>query len=372
MAKTLTFLVTGLNVGGAEVQVCLLAQTMAQRGWLVHVISLIEPENFTDQLAAAGVTVHSLGMTPGRASIGALMRCVKLIKKIRPSVVHAHMYHANILARVVTKIVSTVPLICTAHNVDETEGSKARYWLYRLTKRWAQINTNVSQKAFEHYVGLKLISTEAGKYVPNGILPNVVSCDRPKVLAEFGINRNTFVWLAAGRLVPAKDFSNLISAAKILAEGRLDFRILIAGEGPLFEALGTEITNANLNETVKLIGLRRDLNRLMSASDALVMSSAWEGLPMVLLEALTLGRPIVATDVGGVGELVGPKSGGILVPPKDAPSLAAAMTTLMCEPSENLSHRADLALHASESYHINYVADIWEGLYLDVIHAKRS
>jgi glycosyltransferase involved in cell wall biosynthesis len=127
-------------------------------------------------------------------------------------------------------------------------------------------------------------------------------------------------------------------------------------------------SDLGVTERVKFLGTRRDIPALMDAADAYVMSSAWEGLPMVLLEAAASGLPIVATDVGGNSEVVIDGKTGFLVPPKDPDALAQAMLRLMGLPPEEHRRMGAVARqHIEANYSLDHVVDQWEALYTELL-----
>jgi glycosyltransferase involved in cell wall biosynthesis len=183
------------------------------------------------------------------------------------------------------------------------------------------------------------------------------SIARRKIREQLGVDEKSFLWLAAGRLMPAKDYPTLISAFFQHRRKHPDSFLAIAGEGPLREDLDAQVRRefeesnpggeANSNKKrpspIRFLGLRQDLPSVMVASDAFALSSAWEGFGLVLAEALYLGLPAAATDSGGVGDIFaaaggsaasGSAAGGNadpllrLCPIKDAPALAASMDAI--------------------------------------------
>ncbi|SFU20000.1 glycosyltransferase [Paraburkholderia aspalathi] len=329
--KKVMFVITGLNMGGAENQIVLIVRELCQLGWEVAVVSLIAPRYFVDELEAFGASVYSMNMTPGVADLRAILKFVFLVRKWRPQIIHSHMYHANVFARIARIFFRNIPLVSTAHNIDEFEGSRLKILAYRLTSRLSTYMTNVSQAGYFRYVYLKIIDSKKGGFIPNGVDTERFdwnSATRSKVRNIFDV-KDEFVWLAIGRLVPAKDFENLIAAlAELRERGCSKFRVFIVGEGPQEFILKQRVIELDLANNVIFLGARRDVPELMCAADAFVMSSAWEGLPMVILEAMASGRIVVATDVGGVGELVTPQVGR-LIPPHQPVALACQMWEVM-------------------------------------------
>jgi glycosyltransferase involved in cell wall biosynthesis len=167
-----------------------------------------------------------------------------------------------------------------------------------------------------------------------------------------------------GRLTAAKRHADLLAATTIVRQTVPDVYTLIAGDGPLREALENEIATVDLASNASLLGLRDDIRQLMLAADGFVLSSAWEGLPMVLLEAAASSLPIVVTDVGGASEAIRDQETGYLTPPGDPPALADAMLRVMALTAEDRRTMGERArLHCIESFDMNRVADQWEALY---------
>ncbi len=127
----------------------------------------------------------------------------------------------------------------------------------------------------------------------------------------------------------------------------------------------------DLEDKVRFLGVRRDVPDLMNAADAYVMSSAWEGMPMVLLEAEACGLPVVATDVGGNSEVILNNKSGYIVPPGDSEALAAAIVKMMAlsEAERRAMGRAGRA-HIEANYSLERVVDQWEELYRELLQKK--
>lgn len=139
MTGPVVLLTTNLARGGAETQVALLALSLRQRGWPVSVVSLLDPSAFQAELSAAGVPIHSLHMHPGRPDPLALARLAVLLRKLRPRVLHSHMFHANLLGRLAHLAFPVPVVISTLHSMAESSrhstGTRLRDWLYRATDR---------------------------------------------------------------------------------------------------------------------------------------------------------------------------------------------------------------------------------------------
>ena len=361
---------TDFGGGGAEEQVKLLLGAFAARGHEVRWASLQDEGPYADDVVALGLPAVSLGMRRGVPDPRGILRLAREVRRFRPHVVHSHMVHANLLTRV-TRLVAPMPVqISTAHNISE--GARWRELAYRATDPLCTLTTNVSQAAVDRYVRVGVAPRSKIRYFPNGVdlrrFPGQERERRQDVRGRMGVGE-AFVWLAAGRLVDAKDFPSLLQAMRSVLASRPDTHLFIAGDGPERAALEDLRTSLGLPpEQVRFLGLRRDVLDLMQAADGYVMSSAWEGLPMVLLEASASHVPIVATDVGGNREAVLDGESGVLVGPHEPTLLAAAMTRLMAmTPAERARMGFAGRRHVENAYGLEMVADRWLALYEDLL-----
>ncbi|MGQ9695996.1 MAG: glycosyltransferase [Thermodesulfobacteriota bacterium] len=367
----LLFLITGLNYGGAESQLVRLANRLKFRGWDVLVVSLMPPLAYAEELEAAGIPVFSLGIKRKLPDPWPVIRLVKLIRKWRPRIVHSHMVHANLLVRIARPLAPVPVLICTAHSIDE--GGHFREILYRLTDPLCELTIQVSEAGQERYLRVGAVPRHKIRYIPNGV---DTMRFRPDHKVRLGLQKKLgiedhFVWLTVGRFAPQKDYPNLLQAFIYITRENPKTVLLIAGDGPLRPAVQGLVHELGLDNKVQFLGIRRDVCELMSAADAYVMSSAREGMPMVLLEASAMALPIVATDVGGNSEVVIEGQSGFLVPPKNPLALAQAMRRLMELPDEERRKMGEAARrHIEAKFAIDRVVDMWEALYHELLAKK--
>lgn len=362
--RHVALIVTSLSYGGAQTQVVALARRFRARGWRVTLLSMLPPEAFTDDLRADGVEVVSLGMRRGVPSLGAWWRLVRWLRRERPSTVHSHMVHANLLARLARRAGGVAQLICTAHNI--VEGGRGREWAYRLTDPLCDLTTNVSRAAARRYVQVGAVPPTRMRYVPNGVDVGTFRPEpgrRAAARQALGLG-DAFTWLAVGRFEDAKDYPNLLRAFAQVHAAHPQAQLLLVGDGPTRPASQQLAAELGLSGRVQFLGLRGDVPALMNAADGYVMASRWEGLPMVLLEAMASGVPIVTTAVGGTAELVQPGRSGLLVPPADSAALARAMAHLMALPDAERAEWARLGLERLRGeYTLEEVVKVWARLY---------
>jgi glycosyltransferase involved in cell wall biosynthesis len=349
----IVYVLTSLGMGGAERQVLALAAHMAERGHSVAMM-VLRPQVIAEWPTALDVIHLDMRRNPASVFAG-IMRARRFLKGFRPDLIHSHSFHPNFVARLLG-IGSAAKVLSTVHNVYE--GGWHRMAAYRLTDFLSMRTTAVSTTAAERFVQLKAISKRKCVVVTNGIdtaefVPEAER--RARMRDEMGAGGD-FIWLTAGRIAAAKDIPNLLRAYALVLAAHPAAQLWIAGEGEPMAA----------QENVHWLGLRRDLPALLDAADGFVLGSAWEGMPLVIGEAMAMEKPVVATDVGGVRELVG--DAGVLVSAKDSRALADAMIALMEMPADDRRKLGEAArVRIEQGFSMEARADQWEELYQDLI-----
>jgi glycosyltransferase involved in cell wall biosynthesis len=273
----------------------------------------------------------------------------------------------------VLRLIAPVPaLVSTIHNIYE--GGRLRMAAYRLTNALVDHMTIVSEAAFDRFVSEGIVPKELLRVVPNGVdtdrFRNVSPGAGESVRRSLGLEHE-FVWLAVGRFEVAKDYPNMLRAFAKVREQQPQAVLLLVGRGSLQEETEALARDLGLGGGVRFLGVRGDVPEVMSAADGYVMSSAWEGMPMVLLEAAAAALPIVATQVGGNHEVVRHERSGFLVPPCDHEALGVAMLRLgRLSESERRAMGEKGRDHIRTHYDLGRVAERWEDLYREVLARK--
>ncbi len=368
----IAYLLSSLGIGGAEKQVIDIAECLARRGHAVLILVLLPSE--AEQWATDLPVVH-LSMTKSPAgAIEAFARAVQVLRNFAPEILHGHTFYANIVARLLRLTCATPRTISTIHNVYE--GGWPRMLAYRLTDALALHTTAVSQAAADRFVRLRAVPRRKVTVVANAVDASAFGPDvgaRARLRAELDAG-DDFIFLAAGRDVPAKDFPNLLRAFEQLWPHQPNTQLWLAGQSAASSGIGIPAGFVPSNETlqrVRRLGLRRDMPALMNAADAFVLSSAWEGMPLVVAEAMAAGKPVVATDVGGVRELMG--STGSVVPPGDSSALVMAMRAVLLDAVDQRQEKGRAArLRILDRFDIEARAAQWESFYSQWIAQSSS
>ena len=356
--------VTGMSMGGAERVVADLSDALAKAGHEVLLVYLKEPMEVwprRPEVRAACVGINSVAdLAPGFA------RFRRLVREFKPDIVHSHMFHATLVARIARMTTRIPSLVSTMHTAYD--GGKLKALAYRVTDRLSDISTNVSVEAVDAFVAGGAVRAGRMLAVHNGIdvhefRPSAEA--RAKVRADFDIPNGCRLFLAAGRLGWSKDYPNMFKALALLP-AELDYRLLIAGDGSLRGSLEQMVAELGLAARVRFLGIRRDIPALMAAADVFVLSSVGEGFGLVVAEAMASECLVVATDAGGVREVLG--DAGFLVPSQDPRALADALVAACATVPEDARRKGSHARRrVVESYSFDRAVERWLELYTDLL-----
>lgn len=310
-----------LRRGGAESMAVAAACELKARGAVDVEVALLSGESaYGDVLTNAGVVTHVLGVRH-RYDPTAGWRLARLTSARRIDVVHAHLFPAA-LAAAAAHPLSGVPMISTEHSVwNRRRQVGALRVLDALVYRQARRILCVSES-----VRASLLTWLPAMRGTAHVLHNAVAV-RP--LTARPLVRYDLVLV--GNLDRAAKGVDVLLQALVLCT-HANIRVGIAGGGRLLPELRALRDRLGLSSAVEILGPVSDVSELLAASRALVLPSRWEGLPMAILEAMERGLPVVATTVGGIPEVVESGVNGILVPPEDPTTLAAAIDRVLGDP----------------------------------------
>ncbi|RLV61408.1 glycosyltransferase [Parashewanella curva] len=357
------FVATGLGIGGAEKQILDLAEALIKKGHSVKVACITGDCAYPLSNEVQKSLCYLNANKSPISLLNALFKLSTIIRQFMPDAVHSHMVHANIFSRIVRLFTKTPVLISSAHN--QNEGGKLRMLAYRVTNNLSDLTTNVSEQAALSFIEKKAVPKDQIKVFYNGIntdLFHYCKESRSSLRNELRISQDDQMLLAVGRLTEAKDYPNMLRAIKLLIEKNNKLKLFIAGQGELSDSLNTLVEELNLTENVTFLGVRHDINCLMSAADCFVLSSEWEGLPLVIGEAMACELPVVVTNAGGSREFV--NDNGFVVPIQNADALAAGIQSVLDMPEQERKVLGNNARnYIVNHFSLDAVADKWIDLY---------
>lgn len=356
------FVTTGLGVGGAEKQVCDLADKFCDEGHEVLIVAITGEVQVCPKRTS--IKIVKMSASKSFSSIlRALLLTRRVIKEYNPDVLHSHMLHANLYCRVLRLFTPMRVLISTAHNTYEGKW----YWmfLYRLTDWIPTISTNVSQASVDSFVNYKASTHKRMIKFYNGIdcdKYNFSSVARSEYRAGLGLTDTDHLILAVGRLTEAKNYFLLLEAFSEIRATRKHTRLVIIGDGPQREPLYHCVKTLGIDSYVDFLGNRNDVDKWMSAADVFAMSSSWEGMPLVICEAMCSERVVVSTDCGGIKEIL--DRGDFLVPVNDLKSYINALkAALDLTHTERDKIGAQNRQRVIDNFSLDMIASRWLSFY---------
>jgi glycosyltransferase involved in cell wall biosynthesis len=346
-------LVETLAAGGAEALAVDIAGGLAARGHDSHLFVLRGDGPFRERIVSA-VKLHDLESSPFRGSqvarlrqfLATSQRLEMILRESGIEVLQTHLPMANFLGLVMAwrGVCRVYPTVHNNREFDYGQNSGAlrrslRRAGYRQMLRHCHGMIAVSDRvklSLEAQLGTFRGKCGRIRVVPNGVrVPDLpAAAERAAKREHWGIAGHELLIVGAGRLTQQKNFGDLIAALAMLPASVECWRCIIAGEGELRDALEQKIALAGLGNRVRLVGLVEDLPDLLAVGDIFCLPSLYEGLPLVLLEAMAAGLPIVAYAIEGVADVVEDGVQARLVTPSDSVGLAVALESLLLDGSE--------------------------------------
>lgn len=315
--RRLLLVINGTDFGGTETALLQLALRLSSRGHAVHVLSIKRPGRIGDQLVAAGVPVSSLDMAEARSIAQLLRGIVALSRWMRGrhfDVVQSFLPRANVMSRVANRLGGRAPHVSCERSTDFNR-TRAIQRLNRWTAPWTDCVLAVSNVVRD--VVVRRDGLPAGKVsvLGNGLdLAAVDRVPRADVRRELGLDPDALLLCTVGRLVRDKGHAYLLRAVAQGIARWPDTHLVLVGEGPEDAHLRAEVRRHGLDGRVHFLGFREPVAAVLKASDVFVLPSLEEGSPVTVLEAMACALPVIASDVGGVSEMLDAGTTGLLVP----------------------------------------------------------
>ncbi|GAA2084244.1 glycosyltransferase [Actinomadura alba] len=361
-------LIGQLGLGGTEKQVALLARGLRTRGIDVRVLVLFEGGAWENDLNAAGVPVVHLGfhrrvagwrMLPG--NLAAFRRFVRHLRRMRPDVLHAFLYHSYVTAAPAARLARVPVLVAGRRSLgDYKQERRALLAAERAATSLTDLLIANAHSVADDTLRHEGVPPRKLTVVYNG-LPD--SAFAPAVPAA--IDTDLPVVLCVANLKRYKGHRYLLDAVARLRPG-LPCTLALAGAGPERPALERQADRLGID--VRFLGARTDVARLLARADVVVLPSLHEGMSNAVMEAMAAGLPVVASDVGGTAELI--RDRGVLVPPADAGALAAGLERVLTDPAfaARLGERA--RAWSREHLHVDGMVDQHVRIYGELLERR--
>jgi glycosyltransferase involved in cell wall biosynthesis len=378
-------IIARLNIGGPALHTTLLTERLDPRRYDARLVAGAEAPDEGNYAALHGAAPPRLTVLPalgrevrGVADAIVFGQLLRLMRALRPHVVHTHTAKAGTLGRLAARV-ARVPVVVHTYHGHVFHGyfppGRTRVFLAieRALGRWTDSLLAVSETVRRDLLALGVGSPGSFRVMPLGLdLDRYAAADDRKgeLCAELGVSRDVPLVAIVARLVPIKAHEMFLRAAARVREKLPTSQFLVVGDGERRHALEMLAGELGLGASVRFLGWRRDLDRVYTDAWIVALTSLNEGSPVSLIEAMAAGRPVVATCVGGVPDLVEEGVTGHLVPPGDADALARAMTDLLLDAERRrafgLAGRARVVPVFGAS---RLVADM-DALYAELLRAK--
>lgn len=323
---------------GAEVQLLALMKYLVRLPDFEWTVILFNEGKLAEELRKLPL---SLTVIPEKncSPLTIAYRLARVFRQVRPEIVHTHKYKDSILGSIVAKCLRVPHVVRVVHGMPEPfRGLKnLKMACYMLADRFATSSLIDKIVAVSFDIEQSLVS-RYGRHrvacIHNGIDLEAVRVitKRLEKRKEWHIDDRAVVIGTVGRLVPIKGHAVLLKALQVLHRSIPNVKLLLVGDGPLRGYLEAEVDRLALSQAVLFAGHQDPSYDFINMMDIFVLPSLHEGIPMVLLEALALVRPVIASRVGGIPEVVSHGVSGLLVNPADADALAIGLLEMMCDP----------------------------------------
>lgn len=358
--------ITELDLGGAERCLTELALRVDRRRFTPVVYCLgprpsREDASCLPALEAANVEVHCLGGQRIWQFCAVASRLRRLLAVQNPQIVQTFLFHANILGRIAARR-ADVRAVVSAVRVAERK-SRWHLWLDRTTEGWVDRYVCVSRSVADFSASQGRLPPRKLVVIPNGIDLEKYPASRPADLSTLGIRPGRRIVTFVGRLEPQKGVQWLVETAPAWLDRLPDCDLVLVGTGPLRSQIEAACQAEGLAGRVHFAGWRADVPEILAASHLLVLPSAWEGMPNVVLEAMASRRPVVASDVEGVRELLGPAASRQTVRYGDSQAFADKVVSLLHDPAETTAVGEENRRRAEENFDIMRMVSAYEHLW---------
>lgn len=350
--------VYSMEMGGAEMLVAQLCRLQRSNGHDVTVCAYSTLGALGESLRQEGFTVHVLGEAhPART----MLRYLKLFRAMRPHVVHMHNPAPTLQAAAGARLAGASCIVTTRHSLVSPPYDRS-----------AEIKFSIFAWCWLDWVaGICDITCENLRHAPLARRRRIVrvynGAAAMKRIPVEARAETEFRLLFVGRLAAVKDLPTLIRAVAIAAERVPDLSLAVVGDGAVRQELEQLTGVLGVADRVRFFGQQLDTPRFFSSADALVMSSTSEGLPMSLLQAMSLGLPAILTDVGGMREVLRLSGGGILTPVGDPEAMADAIVRL----ATDRELREGFSRRALEAYRAQFTLEQMDAAYMGLYRRAR-
>lgn len=361
MKQRIGLIIPTLDQGGAEKQLVLLAKGLDRNRFQPHVILLTRDGPYRQELEEAGVPVTLIGKR-FKLDIGSFFRLVRFLKQQRFDVVHTWIFAANSYGRLAARLAKVPHIICGERCVDPWK----RWWHFAIDRYLARYTDRIitnSSGVVDFYTAHK-ISREFFEVIPNAVPPvNLDPTARLSIREKLNVAPDSKLIGIVGRLWPQKGLKDLLWAMELMRVIRDDTYLIVVGDGPERQRLEYYRDQIGLGQRVRFVGHQNAARQWIEALDVLWNGSLYEGQSNVILEAMQVGVPVVATDIAGNRDLILPGETGFLYPLGDLATLARQTQQLLSDTELYVRFAQAAQIRVQQKFSLKAMISAHEKLY---------
>jgi glycosyltransferase involved in cell wall biosynthesis len=362
------YVIGNLDRGGAQTQLRNRIAGLSARGYRQHVIALSERFNVevVASVRQAGASVEIIGRLPLYTLVG-FGRIIREFRRRRPDVVHTELPGGDLIGRTMARIAG-VPSIVSRVSGRYVDKPRLQFLLDKATIGWADRVVFVAPEIVQFSIRHEGVKPDQVVCIRSGVVP-----DPPERLEaaaalrkQYGAEAETIIGMAA-RLHPGKAHPDLLSAFATIAARRGGMRLWIVGDGSERQNLVAQSRRLGIADQVLFAGDRDDARDWIAAMDVFVHPTHSEGLPNSVLEAMVSGKPVIASNVDGLGGLIKSGVNGWLVEPGDSEALAHRMQYVLDHPDEAVAVARNGAEHVLKHFSVERLAEAYDQLFTSLM-----
>lgn len=352
----LIHIITALDYGGAERLLFDLVRNLDRKKYNVSVVCVVRGGALVKEFRDIAVDVKIIGKKI-KIGLSTIFKISKYLKRKNPDIVHTHLFGGDTWGRLGALMARVPVIISTEHNINLDEGIIKRF--VKMVLSWFTDKIiAVSSSVKEYSIKVDHINPKKIEVIYNGV--NIKKFYNPN--PNFFQNKTPVIGVV-GRLEEQKGHKYLLEAIQKIKD--VPFEVWVIGDGSLRIKLEKQADELSIKDKVKFLGSRDDVKELLRQTDIFVLPSLWEGLGIAVLEAALAGKPIIATKVGGLQEIINDKKTGLLIPAKDSEKLAQSIKWVLSHEKEAAQMALKLQEEVREQFDVKKMAKKYENLYLN-------
>jgi glycosyltransferase involved in cell wall biosynthesis len=366
VVKRVLQIIPTLERGGAEKQLSLLVTNLPKDEYDLHVCVLTRNGPLDKVLKDAEIPIHYIGKR-SRIDFSAFLKLKRLIKKLKPDIVQTWLFAANSYGRMAAHQANVGVIIGNERCCDLWKGS----WHSRIDRYLAKRSNSIVVNApgVRDFYTNRGIAEDLFKVIPNGIeTPSQPSqLDRDTLLSELGIPKEAKLIANVNRLWPQKNVKELIWQMNLLRAVLPEVYMLVIGEGPEREKLENFAIQNAIEDQVLFLGERNDVLEILPHCKCLALASNYEGLSNAVMEAMSVGLPVIAQDISGVRDLITHQENGILVERNSRSGFAKHLLKMLESPTWCQTMGENGLKTIQEKFSVQSVTDQYAELYRSLL-----